>query len=141
MIATQERPVHTLYQRVTRLWHDLHQGRSLESEEWARRHFGIVLLLWFHAVGLPAFGLLTTHHVLLGVVGGVILAILAVVATIHRLPRRVRSAITTCGLILSSTFLVHLSGWKGTDFLLHHLRDFAHWWQEMFTGCARCSPI
>jgi signal transduction histidine kinase len=109
-MAAQERQTRSLYQWVKRLWHDLPQGRSLESEEWARRHFGIVLLLWLHAVGLPAFGFLTTHHVALGVVGGVILGILAVVATIHHLPRRVRTAVTTCGLILSSALLVHLSG-------------------------------
>jgi HPt (histidine-containing phosphotransfer) domain-containing protein len=82
-MAAQERQTRSLYQWVKRLWHDLPQGRSLESEEWARRHFGIVLLLWLHAVGLPAFGFLATHHVVLGVVGGVILGILAVVATIH----------------------------------------------------------
>jgi signal transduction histidine kinase len=109
-MAAQERQTRSLYQWVKRLWHDLPQGRSLESEEWARRHFGIVLLLWLHAVGLPAFGFLATHHVVLGVVGGVILGILAVVATIHHLPRRVRTAVTTCGLILSSALLVHLSG-------------------------------
>ena len=66
--------------------------------------------MWLHAVGLPAFGLLTAHHVQLGFGGGVILAVLAIVATVSHVARRFRAAIATCGLILSSALLVHLSG-------------------------------
>ena len=106
----QGQEIYPWLQQVTRLWQDLPQGRSLEHEEWARRHRGIVWLLWLHAIGLPAFGLWTTHQVALGVEGGVMLAILASVATVHRLRRRFRAAIATCGLILSSALLVHLSG-------------------------------
>lgn len=99
-----------LFPYVTNLWHDLPQGHLLEHNDWVRRHRGIVWLLWLHAIGLPIFGLWTTHHVLLGMEGGVILAVFAVVATVRQLPRRVRTAITTCGLVLSSALLVHISG-------------------------------
>ena len=109
-MTVHDQGIAPLLQHVMRLWRDLPQGHSLESEEWARRHRGIVWLMWFHAIGLPAFGLMTTHHVLLGVEGGVLLAVLAVVATIHHLGRRFRAAIATCGLILSSALLVHISG-------------------------------
>ena len=109
-MVAHEQGISPLRQHVTRLWQDLPQGHLLETEEWLRRHRGIISLMWLHAIGLPAFGLLTAYHVSLGVVGGVILAVLAVVATVHHLPRRFRAAIATCGLILSSALLVHLSG-------------------------------
>jgi signal transduction histidine kinase len=75
-----------------------------------RRHRGIVWLLWFHAVGLPAFGLLMTHPVVPGLVGGVVLAALAAVAAGQHFSRRVRAAVATCGLVFASALLVHLSG-------------------------------
>ena len=109
-MTTDRQGLSRLQRHVTRLWQDLPQGRSLESAEWSRRHRGIVWLMWLHAVGLPAFGLLTVHHVQLGFWGGVTLAVLAIVATIPYFARRVRAAIVTCGLILSSALLVHLSG-------------------------------
>lgn len=109
-MTTHAQELSPLRRHVTRLWQDLPQGHSLESDEWARRHRGIVWLMWLHTVGLPAFGLLAAHHVQLGFGGGVVLAVLAVIATISHLPRRVRAAIATCGLILSSALVVHLSG-------------------------------
>ncbi len=109
-MAVKGQRIAPLLQHVTRLWHDLPQGHRLENEEWTRRHRGIVWLMWLHAVGLPALGLLTAHHVQLGFRGGIILAVLAVVATLQDVARRVRAAITTCGLILSSALLVHISG-------------------------------
>ena len=110
LMTTHAQDISLMQQQVTKLWQDLPQGHLLESGEWARRHRGIVWLLWLHAIGLPAFGLLTAHHVQLGFEGGVILAVLAVVATSSHLTRRVRAAIATSGLILSSAVLVHLSG-------------------------------
>jgi len=109
-MTAHKQGISPLLQQVTRLWHDLPQGRSLERDEWSRRHRGIVRLLWLHVIGLPAFGLWTTHHIPLGIGGGVILAVLAAVTTIPHLAQRVRAAIATCGLILSSALLVHLSG-------------------------------
>ena len=109
-MTAQGQEIAPLRQYVIRLWHDLPQGHSLDCQEWARRHRGIVYLMWLHAIGLPTFGLMTTHHVLLGVIGGVVLAVLAIVATMHHLGRRFRAAVATCGLILSSALLVHLSG-------------------------------
>ena len=109
-MTAHKQGIYPLLQQVTRLWHDLPQGRSLERDEWSRRHRGIVWLMWLHVIGLPAFGLWTTHHIPLGIGGGVILAVLAAVTTIPHLAQRVRAAIATCGLILSSALLVHLSG-------------------------------
>jgi signal transduction histidine kinase len=91
-------------------WHALPKGHSLESEEWRRRHQGIVWLLWLHAVGVPGFGLLMGSHALLGLVGGVTLAGIAVLAMNQGMRTRLRAALATVGLILASSLLVHLSG-------------------------------
>ncbi len=95
---------------LQQLWDDLPQGHSLDSEEWARRHLGIVRLLYLHAVGVPIFGFSTGHYVPLGLIGGVILAVLAVLALSRSVPRRVGAALATIGLLLASTLIVHLSG-------------------------------
>lgn len=96
--------------RVRRLWDALPKGRSLEGEEWSRRHRGIVWLLWVHAVGIPLFGLLMGRYVILGLVGGMVLMGFAMLAVSRALPSRVRAAVATVGLISASTLLVHLSG-------------------------------
>lgn len=107
-VHTQEFPA--FLQWVRSLWRDLPQGYSLENGEWVRRHRGIVWLLWLHAVGVPAFGLYMTRQVQLGFMGGITLVILAILATMHQLGRRAQAAVVTCGLILASALLVHLSG-------------------------------
>src|SRR4051812_30362580 len=45
------------------LWREvrslLPEGRGLPDDVWARRHRGVLILLWVHVVGLAVFGLLT----------------------------------------------------------------------------------
>src|SRR6266705_906145 len=66
------------------------EGRRLPERVWSRRHRGILVLLWMHAVGIAVFA-----AVLAGVLPG---------------PRRLRSVIACFGLMTSSALLVHLSG-------------------------------
>ncbi len=89
----------------------LPRGGSLGHSTWRVRHRGILLILWCHALGIPAFGLLyagAKTEVCLG--AGVLLAGLAAAAQLPIIPRRVQSAIATCGLMTASAILVHLSG-------------------------------
>lgn len=95
---------------IKQLWNALPYGYSIEDAEWLRRHRGIVWLLWVHAVGVPVFGLLMNRSVLLGFIGGVTLAGLAVSAMSRRVGNRLRAALATLGLVLASSLLVHLSG-------------------------------
>ena len=92
------------------LWAALPRGESLETVEWSRRHRGIVWLLGCHAVGVPLFSFMTGLHVWLGLAGGGLLAVCAILALTPSLRVRVRAALTTGGLIVASTLLVHLSG-------------------------------
>ncbi len=92
------------------LWAALPRGDSLETAEWSRRHRGIVWLLGCHAVGVPLFSFMTGSYVWLGLVGGGLLGGCAILALIPSLGARIRAALTTGGLIVASTLLVHLSG-------------------------------
>ncbi|MGE0643474.1 MAG: ATP-binding protein [Nitrospira sp.] len=96
--------------RACRFWEALPKGHTLEGEEWSRRHRGIVWLLWAHAVGVPLFGLFTGRYISLGLIGGGVLAGLAIVASNQSLATRFRAAVATGGLIFASTLFVHLSG-------------------------------
>ncbi|MGH2690107.1 MAG: methyl-accepting chemotaxis protein, partial [Actinomycetota bacterium] len=85
-------------------------GRPLPEEEWARRHRGIVVLLWIHAVALPLFAItrgLTPGHALFE---GMAIAVPALLASSTRLNRDVRMVVATFGLVASSAVLVHVSG-------------------------------
>ena len=96
--------------QIVRLWQVLPKGQSLEERVWQRRHNGIVWLLWLHAAAIPIVALFTDDHFHLGVVGGVLLTFLAILAVWGRLRYRLRSGIVTCGLMSASALLVHLSG-------------------------------
>src|SRR5207249_940508 len=85
-------------------------GRRLPERVWSRRHRGILVLLWMHAVGIAVFAAVRqfeVSHVLLeaGAVG-----VTAVLAGVLPGPRRLRSVIACFGLMTSSALLVHLSG-------------------------------
>ena len=41
---------------VGRILHLVPRGRALPDDVWARRHKGVVVLLWVHAAGIPIFG-------------------------------------------------------------------------------------
>ncbi|MFO0732596.1 MAG: ATP-binding protein [Nitrospiraceae bacterium] len=88
----------------------LPRGGSLKQPTWRNRHRGILLILWCHALGVAAFGLyLGVETVTCLGVGG-LLAGLATAAQLPIVPRRVQSAIATCGLMTASAILVHFSG-------------------------------
>lgn len=87
-------------------------GRGLPEAVWHRRHHGIVVLLWVHAVGLGLFGVYRGYELVHVAIDAGVIAALALTASV-RLPWggvRLRSAIATLGLISSSAAFVHLSG-------------------------------
>lgn len=99
--------VRTLIQRIH---FALPRGRELPLEVWDRRHRGLVLLLWAHAVGITCFAVLAGVGWAHSLEEGAVVAIVAVVAGISRFGRRLRSAIASLGLLSASGILVHLSG-------------------------------
>src|SRR5918992_724883 len=88
----------------------LPHGQLLTPEVWARRHRGIVVLLWVHVAALTGFGLARGKGLAHALLEGSVVALFALVAAHPAIGRRARSAAAVRGLITSSAVLVHLSG-------------------------------
>ena len=88
----------------------LPRGDLLPEHIWQQRHRVIVVVLWLHALGLAAFGILQGVPMpqTLGEAGVVALA--ALIAGRKQGSRGFRAAVATLGLVTSSAVLVHLSG-------------------------------
>jgi PAS domain S-box-containing protein len=99
-----------LHRVVHRARYAIPRGRSLPGEAWTQRHRGVVVLLWAHAVGLTAFGILTGSGFEHSATEGGVVAASAVLASWERLGRRVRAVIASLGLVSASAILVHFSG-------------------------------
>ena len=88
----------------------LPEGRTLPEELWTRRHRGILILLWAHAVFIPAFAMVRGYSLLHIAFEAAVVPVLALVATAPSFGRRLRSAAASFGLLSCSAVLVHLSG-------------------------------
>lgn len=86
----------------------LPRGGALPATSWAVRHRGISVLLWSHVAGLLLIGLLREDSVLHAGADAMVVAALAVIATLLPLSRLLRSAAATLGLLVSSAAVVHL---------------------------------
>jgi hypothetical protein len=85
-------------------------GAGLAPAVWARRHRGILWILWAQATGLVVFGVVRGNGIIHSIAEGGIVLVLAAVASQPRVSRRVRTSAATVGLVTSSAVLVHLSG-------------------------------
>jgi diguanylate cyclase len=95
---------------LRRLRSYLPEGRLLPEPAWRQRHRAIVVLLWLHAVGLAAFGVLHGYGVLHSVTESGLVAAAALLAGWRRPSRKLRAAAASFGLITSSALLVHFWG-------------------------------
>jgi diguanylate cyclase (GGDEF)-like protein len=88
----------------------LPHGSPLATEVWERRHRGIVVLLWLHAVAIAAWGVVRGVALWHALAEGALLGVCAVVAGQRRGGRRERACAAVFGLVTASALLVHLSG-------------------------------
>ncbi|MCA1812438.1 MAG: response regulator [Halobacteriales archaeon] len=95
---------------LARLIGMLPQGLELTDAEWWPRHRGILAVLWAHVLALPLFGLSMGYTLEHSLLEGSLVAAFAVAASWSRVPRRMRSAIASIGLVTCSALLVHFSG-------------------------------
>ena len=95
---------------VARVRDRLPEGGSLGDDVWARRHHGIVLLLWAHVAGIVAFAQIMGEGALHGLLESLPVAALAVAASERWLSRLWRTTAAAVGLLTCSAILVHLSG-------------------------------
>jgi hypothetical protein len=82
---------------LKRLWRILPKGRSLPEEIWRRRHRGILVLLWAHAVGIACFGVLRGHGLVHSLSEATVVAGIALLASRQQLARGLQSGAATVG--------------------------------------------
>jgi diguanylate cyclase len=88
----------------------LPKGRRLPDDVWAKRHFGLALLLWCQAPALFVFALYRGFSFVNGVEAAAPIVATGIVAVSHRWDRRLRSASVAAGLVVACSILVDLSG-------------------------------
>ena len=85
---------------------EVRKRRELPTAAWSRRHGGIVVALWAHALVLAvAATLLRGTH---GAAEAALVLAAAFIAAQPRLSRSIRETAATLGILLSSAVLVHL---------------------------------
>jgi diguanylate cyclase (GGDEF)-like protein len=89
----------------------LPQGRTLPADDWQRRHWALLTLLWVHVAGLPLFALAQGNTLGHALFEGSLVACFAVAAVLGPREQRFRGVAVSFGLIASSAELVHL--WDG----------------------------
>jgi diguanylate cyclase (GGDEF)-like protein/PAS domain S-box-containing protein len=93
---------------VRRLLSVLPRGRTLAPGAWAARHAWMVGVLWVHAAGLFAWGLLAGHPLWHAGADAGPVAVCGLLAMQPYVSRRVRAAAVSLGLLTSSAVVVHL---------------------------------
>jgi diguanylate cyclase len=88
----------------------LPHGQLLIPEVWARRHRGIVWLLWLHVAGIAGFAMVRGYGPVHGLQEATLVAVFALAAAHPTVGRRARAAAAVLGLITASAVIVHLSG-------------------------------
>jgi diguanylate cyclase (GGDEF)-like protein/PAS domain S-box-containing protein len=94
---------------VARARAKLPRGGSLDDDTWARRHHGIVLLLWAHVPGIILFAQLMGEGALHGALESLPVTALAFAAAQPWLSRLWRTTAAAIGLLTCSAILVHLA--------------------------------
>jgi PAS domain S-box-containing protein len=95
---------------IARVRAALPEGRPLPEAIWQARHRGILILLWLHAIGIVAFGLLSGYGFIHSATEGSVVAVATLFASRSHSSRRVRAGAASFGLLTASAILVHLSG-------------------------------
>jgi diguanylate cyclase (GGDEF)-like protein/PAS domain S-box-containing protein len=88
----------------------LPEGNMLPDEVWARRHRGILTLLWLHVPALFLYALAQGNPVGHALLEASAVAAFGAMAMTLRSQRRLSTVVASLGLLTSSAVLVHLSG-------------------------------
>jgi diguanylate cyclase (GGDEF)-like protein/PAS domain S-box-containing protein len=87
----------------------LPRGSTLSDEVWARRHRGILILLWLHLPVIMTIAIVQGVGVLHGLFETTVVALFGVGAVLLRKHRRETTIFTAMGLLTCSAVLVHLT--------------------------------
>ncbi len=94
---------------VRRIRRALPQGQTLPDDDWARRHKGLLWLLWLQAPAMSVYGLLEGFSLLHGLAEGSAIVFFALLGSFMH-DRRARSAAVSLGLLTACALAVHISG-------------------------------
>lgn len=86
------------------------EGRSLPEDVWQRRHRGFLVLLWLHALALPAFALAKGSGWVVVLAAAGFPAVSGLVAGIVKGHRKLQASLVSLGFLTSSAMLVFISG-------------------------------
>jgi diguanylate cyclase (GGDEF)-like protein len=92
----------------TRAW--LPVGGTLPAAAFEARHRTVVVLLWLHVVGLPAFAVARGYHLRHGLLDALPILICAVSASYGGFSTRGRASVGALGLVTCSAVFTHLWG-------------------------------
>ena len=96
--------------RSGHLLRHLPRGDALPEAVWARRHSGILVLLWLHLPAVFAYALVQGETVAHSAFELLIILVPTTAATLWRGVRRPTTILTSIGLLTCSAAFVHLSG-------------------------------
>lgn len=96
--------------RPSRVVAALPKGDRLPDGSWRRRHLGITVLLWMHALAVPLFGIARGESLAHSLLEGGVVTLFALGAGSTSLSRHARSVMAVFGLLSASAVLTHLSG-------------------------------
>ena len=99
-----------LRQLVDRIRTAIPEGRSLPEDVWQRRHRGLLILLWLHAVGLPAFALMKGLGAEVALIATAFPTGAALAGGLIKNHRKTQASLVSLGFLTSSAMLVYTSG-------------------------------
>src|SRR5689334_9487988 len=88
----------------------LPEGRELPEEQWQARHKAVLFIIFGHAVGLAAFGLVRHWGPLFSIGEGALIGALGLLAAYDKMGRRFRASVAALALVTSSAVLVQFWG-------------------------------
>jgi hypothetical protein len=97
----------------------LPRGETLPDDMWESRHSGVLTILWIHIAGIAVYGTYATYawygsipssDIAHRAIQSGLVVVFALLAGRRSLSRRIRSCLSTLGLVMVSALIVHLAG-------------------------------
>jgi PAS domain S-box-containing protein len=93
---------------IDRIRYALPHGQGLPEGDWRQRHKALLVLVFFHALAIPLFGISQGYGVIHSASEGGIVAILGAIALFTK-ERKPATAFVSLALLTSSALIVHFS--------------------------------
>jgi PAS domain S-box-containing protein len=88
----------------------LPEGRLLPEAEWRTRHRGLMAVVWGHVLFIAVFGISRDWPYRYALGEAAVVGLIAILASVPAMGRRVRASLSALALVLSSTAIIQFSG-------------------------------